>query len=235
MDDLLAHLDVAFWALMDKLGTFCREALEAAGRKAAELLGALADLVNRLAAKLAAVPLWVSIPLVLLLAGAWLAYCFRQRLYDRVLVYHLVWLKKQGFSRQVFTVHRGATTRTHEAMARRVPLPERFPAIAVYEVVPDRYGVAYGAPDADLEDFRLYRRDLRAGLFAMGADLITFFRVNVRLLHADSELRALFAALDARDADFAAFRPLLPGEERPGGERTLAGLRSLEEDDGTAA
>lgn len=236
MDDLIAHLDVAFWALMDKLGNFLREAVEAAGRKAAELLGALAELVNRLAAWVAAIPWWVSVPLALLVVVAVAAYLFRQRLYDRVLVYHLVWLRKQGFSRHDFTVRRGAVRRVHTAMARRVALPERFAAIAVYEVHPDRYGVAYGALDAELEDWRLYRRDLRAGLAAMGAAITAYFRANVRLLHADSELRALFAELDAVDADFAACRPLLPGEVRPGpGGLTLAGLRSLGGEDGLAA
>lgn len=236
MDDLFAQLDVAFWALMDKLGNFLREALAAAGKKAAELLGDLAELINRLAAFVATIPWWVSVLLAVVFVGGWAAYCFRQRLYDRVLVYHLVWLTRQGFSRHRFCVRRGAVQGTHEAMARPVPLPERFPAVALYEIHPDRYGLAYGGAGADLEDWRVYRRDRRAGLAAMGADLIAFFRANVRLLHADSELRALFAVLDARDADFAACRPLLPGEVRPEpGGLTLAGLRSLRDGDGLAA
>jgi hypothetical protein len=214
MDDIVGHLEIAFWALLDKLGAFFREALEAAGNKAMALLAKAAELVDALAAKLAAVPLWISIPVVLLLMGAWLAYAFRQRLYDRVLVYHLVWLKRRGFSRQAFQVRRGAVRETRQYMARRLPVSGRFPSIALYEVHPDRYGLAFGVTGVWLEDMRLYRRDLRAGLQAMAVDLMAYFRANVRLLHADSELRALFAELDAVDPDFAASRPLLPGETR---------------------
>lgn len=214
MDDMWGQLQGAFWALIDKLGTFCGEALDAAGRKGLELLASLADALDRLAAKLAAVPWWISLPALLLLLSGWLTYLFRQRLYDRVLVYHSVWLKRQGFARHVFTVRRGAVRETREAMARRVPLSDRFPTVALYEVHPARYAVAYGPAGDWLEDWRLYRRDRRAGLRAMGEDLMGYFRVNVRLLHADSELRALFAELDAVDADFAACRPLLPGEVR---------------------
>jgi hypothetical protein len=214
MDDIVGHLETAFWTLMDKLGAFGREALEAAGRKAVELLAKAADLVDKLAAKLATVPLWISIPLVLILTAAWLAYAFRQRLYDRVLVYHLVWLQRRGFSRHEFTVRRGAVRETRQAMARPLPVAGRFASVSFYEVHPDRYAVAYGGAADWLEDLRFYRRDRRAGLQALGADLTAYFRANVRMLHADSELRALFAELDALDPDFAACRPLLPGERR---------------------
>jgi len=215
MDDLLGHLDTIFWAFLGRLATFFLEATDAANRKAVELLSRLADAVNRLAAKLAAVPLWVSLPAMLLLIGLAAAYVFRQRLYDRVLVYHLVWLRKQGFSRHVFRICRGAVRETRQAMARQVPLSGRFRSIAVYEVQPDRYAVAFGVDGEVLEDLRLYRRDLRTGLAAMAADLTAYYRANVRLLHADSEVRALFALLDAADPDFAAARPALPGEVKP--------------------
>lgn len=226
MDDFLGHLEAAFWAFLGKLGAFCLEVLDAAGRKAVALLVRAADLVDGLAARLAAVPWWIAVPGLLLLVGLFAAYVFRQRLYDRVLVYHLVWLRKRGFGRQVFHIRRGAVRETRQAMARRVPLSGRFPAIAVYEVHPERYAVTFGTSGDTVEELRLYRRDLRAGLAAMAADLTAYYRANVRMLHADSEVRALFAELDAFDPDFAASRPPLPGEvRRPESGITLPGRR----------
>lgn len=222
MDDLLGHLDGIFAAIGEKLLAFLGLVADAAGRKAEALLIALANAVDRLAARLAAIPLWLSIPAVLVLAGLIAAYLLRQRLYDRVLVYHLVWLRKRGFSRHVFRVSRGAVRETRQAMARPVPLSDRFPAIAVYEAHPDRYIVTFGADAAALEDAREYRRDLRSGLAAMAKDLTAYYRAHVRLLHADGELRALFALLDAFDPDFADARPPLPGEIKPVGETGIS-------------
>ena len=71
---------------------------------------------------------------------------------------------------------------------------------------------------------RLYRRDLRSGLYAMGSDIIQAYRANQRMLHADGELRALFAVLDAADPAFAANRPRLPGEG-PAGKGTGRAVR----------
>jgi len=149
MDDILDRAGTICWAVLDRLGAFLLQALDAAGRTAVKLLAALADMVNRFAAWLAALSLWVSIPAALLLIALTVAYLFRQRLYDRVLVYHLVWLQKQGFSRHVFRICRGAQRETRQAMARPVPLPGRFGAIALYEVHPDRYarGVRSGRRD----------------------------------------------------------------------------------------
>jgi len=212
VDDILAHLEAALWAFLGKAADFCLHLGELAGRKALELLAVVAGWLDILAAKLAAVPLWISLPGALLLLGLVVCYALRQRLYDRVLVYHLVWLRRKGYSRQVFQVRRGAVRETFAAMARRVPLPPRFAGIALYEAEPDRYLVAYGRAAGIVEDARTYRRDLRAGLAAMGEDLTRYFRANVRMLHADSELRALFAVLDAFDPDFGVCRPALPGE-----------------------
>lgn len=215
MDDILEHAGDICQAALDKLSAFCLDALAAAGRTLMALLAWLADGVNRLATALAAVPLWISIPATVLLFALALAYLFRQRLYDRVLVYHLVWLQRQGFSRHVFHVRRGAVRETRQAMARPLPLSGRFRSIAVYEAHPDRYAVAFGPDGETIEDLRLYRRDLRRGLAAMADDLTAYYRANVRLMRADSELRALFHELDAHDPDFAAARPALPGEIRP--------------------
>jgi len=215
MDDILDRAGTICWAVLDRLGAFLLQALDAAGRTAVKLLAALADMVNRFAAWLAALSLRVSIPAALLLIALTVAYLFRQRLYDRVLVYHLVWLQKQGFSRHVFRICRGAQRETRQAMARPVPLPGRFGAIALYEVHPDRYAVAFGPDGETVEDLRFYRRDLRTGLAALADDVTAYYRANVRLLRADSELRALFDDLDARDPDFAAARPALPGEVKP--------------------
>lgn len=212
MDDLVSHLEAALWAFLGKAADFCRDVLDAAGRKALELAALLAGWINALAAKVAAVPLWLSIPGGLLLAGLVGCYLLRQRLYDRVLVYYDIWLRREGFARTVFHVHRGAVREEFQVMARRVELPARFSGVAVYEAVPDRYAVAYGPAGDVAEDVRFYRRDRRAGLAAMGEDLTRHFRANVRMLHADGELRALFAVLDGRDPDFAACRPGLPGE-----------------------
>jgi hypothetical protein len=212
MDDLLGHLQVALWSFLGKAADFCLELLIAAGRKALELTGGLAGYIEALAARLAAVPLWLSLPAAALLLALVVCYLLRQRLYDRVLVYHLVWLRRQGFSRQTFRVRRGAVRKSRTAMARRIELPARFATIAIYEVHPDHYAVAYGQTAGLAEDVRFYRRDLRAGLLAMAEDLMAFFRETIRLLHADSELRALFVVLDARDPGFRACRPLLPGE-----------------------
>jgi len=212
MDDLLDHLGTALWSFLDKAAAFGLELLAAAGRKLLEGTAALAGRLDGWAAKVAAVPLWISLPVglcLLALVGGWLV---RQQLYDRILIYHLFWLRRRGFARQTFVVRRGAVRQTHQAMARRVALPARFGEIAVYEVVPDRYGVAYGRVAGLVEDVRFYRRDLHAGLRAMGSDLMAYYRANARLLHADAEVRALFAILDVRDRAFAANRPLLPGE-----------------------
>jgi len=212
VDDLWGHLETALWAFLGKAGDFCLGVLAAAGRKALELLALVAGWVEALAAKLAAVPLWLSIPCGLLCAAALAAYLLRQRLYDRLLVYHDVRLTRRGFSRREFAVARGAVHETVTAMVREVPLPGRIREAAVYEAVPERYLVVFGPAGGTAHDVRLYRRDLRAGLFAMGEDLIRHFRANARMQHPDGELRALFAALDARDADFAVCRPALPGE-----------------------
>lgn len=212
MDDLVSHLEAAGWALLDKATDFCLHVLDAAWHKVLELAAAAAGGVNALAARLAAVPLWLSIPGVLLLVGLVTCYLLRQRLYDRLLVYYDIWLRRQGFARTVFHVRRGAVRQEHQVMARRVPLPPRFAGVALYEVVPDRYAVAFGPVGGVVEEVRFYRRDRRAGLVAMGEDLVRHFRATVRMLHADGELRALFVLLDARDADFAACRPSLPGE-----------------------
>ena len=214
MDDLLGHLEAALWSFLGKAGDFCLELLAAAGRKALALAAWLAGCIESLAAKVAAVPLWIVLPAAVFLVALILGYLLRQRLYDRVLVYHLVWLRRRGFSRQTFTVRRGAVRESRQAMARRMELPARFATIALYEVHPDQYVVAYGQTAGLAEDVRFYRRDLRAGLSAMAGDLIVFFRETARLQHADGELRALFAVLDAHDPGFGACRPLLPGEFR---------------------
>lgn len=218
MDDLLGHLENAFWAFLEKLTAFFLEASDAAGRKAMDFLARLADAVARLADAVAAIPLWMSLPAALLMLGLVAAFLFRQRLYDRVLIYHLLWLRKRGFSRHVFTVRRGAVRETRQFMAKPVPLSERFRGLAVYEAHPDRYAVAFGTDADALEAVVLYRRDLRSGLAAMANDLAAYYRTHVRLLHADAELRALFATLDAVDPDFAAARPALPGEIKPAGD-----------------
>ncbi len=214
MDDILGHLEAALRALMGKAVVFCLELLASAGRKALELAAQLADAFARAGAALAGMPLWVTIPATLLLLGLVLAYVFRQPLYDRVLVYHLVWLKRRGFSRQTFAVQRGALRQTRQAMARQLPLPDRFSSIAVYDVHPGQYAVAYGPVNGHVEDLRFYRRELRSGLSAMADDLAAYFRANARGLHADSELRALFAVLDAADPAFFACRAALPGEQK---------------------
>jgi hypothetical protein len=212
MDDLLGHLETALWSYLGKAAEYCMELLAASGRKALELAAWVAGGIELLAARTAALPLWLILPGALLLAGGVVCWIMRQRLYDRVLVYHLVWLRRRGFARQTFRIRRGAVRRTSQAMARRVPLPARFAGIGVYEVHPDRYAVAYGLAAGVAEDVRQYRRDRKAGLRAMGEDLILYFRNAQRMLHADSELRALFAVLDARDPAFRACRPALPGE-----------------------
>lgn len=225
MDDMVSHLEAALWAFLGKAADFCLHLGELAVRKALLLLAVVAGWLNILAAKLAAVPLWVSLPGAFLLLGLVVCYALRQRLYDHVLVYHLVWLRRKGYSKQVLHVRRGAVRETLVAMARRLPLPPRFIGIAIYEAEPDRYLVAYGRAAGVVEDARTYRRDLRAGLAAMGEDLIRYFRANVRMLHADSELRALFAVLDAYDPNFEACRPALPGEDekkRPRGQARTA-------------
>lgn len=213
MDDIGARLSAILLSFLGKAVDFVLELFDAAGRKALELGAGAAGKLEALGAKLAAVPLWVSLPGALLVVGALVCFALRQRLFDRVLVYHLVWLKRRGFARRRLVVRRGAVREIVEAMARQLPLPERFAAIAVYEAHPDRYLVAYGRAGGLAEDVRFYRRDLRSGLAAMGADLIAYFHRNARMLHAEAELRALFAELDALDPGFAACRPALGGEE----------------------
>jgi hypothetical protein len=221
VDDILGHLEAALWTLLGKVADFCLELLTSAGRKAMALATLIAGGVESLFAKLAAVPLWISLPAAVAVVALFVCYLLRQRLYDRVLVYHLGWLRAKGFSRQIFRVRRGAVHETHQAMARLLPLAERFSAITIYEVHPDQYAVAYGQASGIAEDVRFYRRDLKAGLRAMGEELIEYFRVNVRMLHADSELRALFVILDAGDPSFRACRPALPGEAK---EKAVPGL-----------
>lgn len=216
---LLHHVTDALWALTGKAVDFCLGLGQAALLRLLEALAWLAQAGRHLAAGFAALPLWLTIPSAVVLAVAVAGYVLRQKLYDRLLIYHDIWLRRQGYRRQEFTVRRGAVRQRLCLMARPVTLPERFRGLAVCEVAPDRYGVAFGLVGGIAEDFRLYRRDRRAGLVAMGTDLIRHFRANARLLHADGEARVLFALLDARDPYFAAWRPVLPGE-RPWGERT---------------
>lgn|GEM_PF-2181949 len=212
MDDIWGHLEAALWAFLGKAAGFCLELATAGGRKALELAALAAGRLDALAARIGSLSPWLAIPLAVVLAALVVCYLMRQRLYDRVLVYHLTWLTRRGFSRRRLSVRRGAVRRSWQAMARPVPLPQRFGDVALYEVEPDRYAVAYGLAGGWCEDVRTYRRDLRTGLMAMGADLTAYFRVRVRMLHADAELRALFAVLDAFDPAFAACRPRLPGE-----------------------
>ena len=192
MDDILGHLETALWSFLGKAADFCLELAGAAGRKGLELAAVAAGWIAALAAKIAAVPLWLSLPVAVFVLALVAVYLLRQRLYDRVLVYHLVWLRRRGYGRQTFRVRRGAVRQTRQFMARPVPLPGRFSGIAVYEVESGQYGVAYGVAGGFVEDVRLYRRDLRAGLRAMGEDVAAYFRANVRMLRADSELRAFF-------------------------------------------
>lgn len=212
MDDIVDRLYAVLLSFLGKAADVLAELLDAAGRKALEIGAGLAGRLEALGAKLAAVPLWVSLPLAVLCLGAIVAYCLRQRLYDRVLVYHLVWLKRRGFARRRFVARRGAAREEREYMARAVPLPARFAEVAIFEVHPDGYLTLFGPVGDTAEAMRLYRRDLRSGLYAMGSDIIQAFRANQRMLHADGELRALFAVLDAADPVFAANRPRLPGE-----------------------
>ena len=213
MDEaLLQHLQDALWMYLGKAGDFCLALLEKALGKILDAAAALAGWLERLAAGIAALPLWLTIPGGLLLVAFFVGYVLRQKLYDRVLIYYDVWLRREGYGRQEFTVHRGAVRQRRTLMVRRVPLPERFDSVAVYAAAPDRYAVAYGPVAGTAEAVRLYRRDTRAGLAAMGEDLIRHFRANVRMLRADGELRALFAVLDAADPAFALCRPRLPGE-----------------------
>jgi hypothetical protein len=212
VDDIFDRLYAVLLSFLGKTADVVAEIMDAAGRKALEIGASAAGKIEVLAAKMAAVPLWVSLPAGLVCAAVVAAYFMRQRLYDRVLVYHLVWLKRRGYARRRFTVRRGAVHESLEVMARPVALPGRFAALALFEVHPDRYLVVYGPGAEAAEAMGLYRRDTRAGLSGMGSDIIVYFRKNSRMLHADSELRALFAALDAHDPAFAANRPLLPGE-----------------------
>ncbi|MHC1788005.1 hypothetical protein [Solidesulfovibrio sp.] len=220
MEDILERLSDVLLSFVGKTADFLLELLDAAGRKALELGAGAAGKIEVLAAKIAAIPVWLSLPGALVVVALLACYALRQRLYDRVLVYHLVWVRRRGFTRQQFAVRRGAVRETVEAMARRLPLPVRFAGIAVYEAHPDRYLVAYGQEASGLaQDVRIYRRDRRAGLAAMGADIIAYFHKNARMLHPASELRALFDRLDAVDPAFAACRPLLGGEA---GERAAS-------------
>ena len=220
MDDIGARLSAVLLSFLGKTADFALELFEAAERKALELGAVAAGKLEALGAKIAAVPLWISLPGALLAVGLVVCYALRQRLYDRLLVYHLVWLTRRGYARQRLLVRRGAVRETVEAMARLVPLPQRFAAVAVYAVHPDRYLVAYGLAAGAAEDARFYRRDLRAGLAAMGGDIIAYFHKNARMLHPDAELRALFTVLDGLDPGFAACRPSLGGEEK---ERAVSG------------
>ncbi|HML55492.1 MAG TPA: hypothetical protein PKC79_15465 [Solidesulfovibrio magneticus] len=212
MDDIVDRLYAVLLSFLGKVADVFVELLDAAGRKALEIGAGLAGRLEAVGAKLAAVPLWVSLPLAVLCLGAVAAYFLRQRLYDRVLVYHLVWLTRRGFARRRFVARRGASREEREYMARAVPLPERFGEVAIFEVHPDKYLTLFGPVGDTAEGMRLYRRDLRSGLYAMGSDIIQAYRANQRMLHADGELRALFAVLDAADPVFAANRPRLPGE-----------------------
>lgn len=216
MDELLSHWDTLLWALAGKVVGFCLTLLAAAWRNTLQLLAVMAGWVNALAARLAQLPPWLTVSVAGVLVLATVCYLLRQRLYDRILIYHLVWLRRQGFSRQRLLVRRGAVRETVQAMARRVPLPQRFLGLAVYEVHPDRYVVAYDMVDKVAREVRFYRRDRRDGLMNMGRDVTAYMRRSRRLLHADSELRGLFAVLDAFDPLFAQCRPLLPGEIRNG-------------------
>ncbi|UJX39591.1 hypothetical protein K9F62_12720 [Desulfovibrio sp. JY] len=214
MDDaLLQHLKVALLGYLGKAVDFCLGLLEAALGRLLDAAAALAGWTEHLLARIAAMPLWITIPAALALIALATAYAMRQKLYDRLLLYYDVWLLREGYRRLTFSVRRGAVRLRRVLMARPVALPDRFDAVALYEAAPDRYAVAYGPVDGTAEDVRLYRRDRRAGLRDMGEDLIRHFRANVHMLRADGELRALFAVLDARDQDFAACRPVLPGEE----------------------
>ncbi|EFL49843.1 conserved hypothetical protein [Solidesulfovibrio fructosivorans JJ]] len=214
MDDaLLQHLKAALWGYMGKAADFCLGLLEAALGKLLDAAVALAGWTEHVLARIAALPLWITVPAALAVIALATAYAMRQKLYDRLLLYYDVWLLREGYRRRTLTVRRGAVRRRRVLMARPVALPERFDAVALYEAAPDRYAVAYDPVGEAAEDVRLYRRDRRAGLRAMGEDLIRHFRANVRMLRADGELRALFAVLDARDPDFAASRPTLPGED----------------------
>lgn len=220
VDDIWERVSAVLLSFVGKAADFLLEIVDAAGRKALELGAGAAGTLEALGARITAVPLWIMLPGLLLVVGLLVCYILRQRLFDRVLVYHLVWLRRRGFARQRLAVARGAVRETVEAMARRLPLPRRFAAIALYEVHPDRYLVAYGLAAGAAEDARFYRRDLRAGLAAMGGDIIAYFHKNARMLHPDAELRALFTVLDGLDPGFAACRPALGGEEK---ERTASG------------
>lgn len=213
MDDIWERVSAILLSFIGKAADFLQELADAAGRKGLEVAAGAAGKLAALGARIAAVPLWISLPGALLAVGLVVCYLLRQRLYDRLLVYHLVWLTRRGFARRRVFVRRGAVRETMEAMARRLPLSGRFADIAVYEAHPDRYLVAYGRAGGLAEDARFYRRDLRAGLAAMGGDLIAYFHKNARMLHAEAELRALFAELDGLDPGFAANRPALGGEE----------------------
>ncbi len=212
MDDIWGRLGAVLLSFLGKAADFCLELASAGGRKALALAGSVAERLDAVAAWIGRQPSWLVAMLTVLLAALVVGYFLRQRLYDRVLLYRLPWLRRRGFARLVLSVRRGAVRRSWQAMARLVPLPERFADVAVYEVAPNRYAVAFGVAGGWCEDVRTYRRDLRSGLSAMGVDLVAFFRSRARMLHADAELRALFVLLDARDAAFAACRPGLPGE-----------------------
>ena len=212
MDDIWERVSAILLSFVGKAADYLLEIADAAGRKGLELGAWAAGKLAALGSKIAAVPLWISLPVAFLAIGLFVCYLFRQRLYDRLLVYHLVWLKRRGFARRRVIVRRGAVRETVEAMARRLPLSGRFVDVAVYEAHPDRYLVAYGLAGGLAEDARFYRRDLHAGLAAMGGDLIAYFHRNVRMLHAEAELRALFQELDGLDPAFAADRPALGGE-----------------------
>ena len=116
MDDILGQAEAAFWVLWEKCVALGAQLLDAAWRKAVDLLALAAGVVERLAAKVAAVPLWVSLPVAALLLALCVAYALRQRLYDRLLVYHLFWLRHRGFSRHVFHIRRGAVRENRQAM-----------------------------------------------------------------------------------------------------------------------
>lgn len=204
MDDITRALEALFWKYWDLILEKAAETITAVLVGLTRLLYAASERFERLLAHLSTLSglelsLWT-------LAGLALAalILFRQRVYDRWLVYNIHWLRFQGYGRVRFRVRRGLGERRVDIMGRAVPLPARFDGLAVYEALPDRYVVAYGlGRGGRAHDLRSYPRVGRAGYEAMRRDLTEHLRRESRFINPRVEIEALMAFLAAADERFA--------------------------------
>ncbi len=204
MDDLGGILTELFWKYFDLLWEATRElahkawlTLWGALYHAAAWLESAVQSVSRQVAP------WQAALAALVLAAGLAFWIFRDTIYLRRFRHNIHWLRFWGYRPMVVTFKQGAHQGESDFLGRETQVPDRFPGLRLFDAIPDRYVVVFGAGNGGpARAVRTYPRLTRAGRVAMVRDLTEHVRAAGRYVNPESEVQAFLAFLAAMDPEF---------------------------------